>query len=303
MGAYTPEAVALNSLLTQYGIGYRSVGLVGTALCPRVPVPQQFGSYPIFLKDNWLRPINANKAPGEKPRATSFTMSATSYATNGYQVAEVINSELLDTADPVNMLARSAEHILDTWNIAQEIRIRDAAWTNVGSTASMTGGASVASAAAIAQNALVQTTGLRANVAVVPIQTFNQLNTRADVQAHGIGANARERMASILGVDTLLIPSGVYNAGQESQANAITSIWSTSILFCYVPVAAGPNVPSYLVSVFWNGPKVTGTTPAGAIQIATTNDVEQGVWRTWCRAYTQEICTARELGFLVATGL
>lgn len=48
---------------------------------------------------------------------------------------------------------------------------------------------------------------------------------------------------------------------------------------------------------------MSGTTPQGAVTINATFDYEEGVVRTWGRYFAHEIPVAKELGFLIATGI
>ena len=101
----------------------------------------------------------------------------------------------------------------------------------------------------------------------------------------------------------LIIPTAVVNQAQEGQVNSITTVWSTSTLWAYVPPAPGPNVPSFLYTPWWNGPRVSPGGPPASVQVQQSPDPETLTHRVWGRYYDDLCVTAPELSFLVATGI
>jgi len=161
------------------------------------------------------------------------------------------------------------------------------------------------SVTAVAQEAIIATTGYKGNVCVCPPQTYDVLLNHPDVYKHGIGNSAQERLASVLQVPVsgLIVPTVRVNVGQEGQVNSVTAVWSTSPIVAYVPPATGPNVPSFLYTVWWNGPKVSPGGPPASVQVQQFADPEDQTHHLFGRYYADIVLTAPELSFLVATGV
>jgi hypothetical protein len=305
MGAMSPSEAALATFLTQVGLAYQGTpGAVAGRVMPRVGTDQQAGAFPVFNRADWLRAVGATgKAPGEKPRSFPYTMSSTSYYCRGYQAGENVNVELLDGSDPLDILARSTEHVIDILNTDFEVRASRALWAGVGSSATITLAASttaVASVAAIARQAIISTTGLAPNRVIIPAATYDLMNSHPDVTRQAVGSNGRERLGSIFDVapENILVPTIVANFGQDG-VTSYAAVWSTSILVCYAADQPGPNQASFAYQLHWNQGRVSQTVPSGAIQVATTRDQEAGTIRVWARAYAHELVTCPELGFLI----
>lgn len=308
----TPPEAALNVLLSQYQYGYRVAGVCGQRIVTRFDTNQQFGTIGLYTRATHLRPQSTLHVPGEKAKSGSFEMSLTSYQCVGYQHGQTITAELMDGVE-IDTLMRATDRVSDALALDFELRVRDRCFTSVDSTLTLTGAGAftaplssyVGSAAAWAHAAIVAQTGLTGTHVVMPQATYSVLLNHPEVVKHGTGANAHERLASIFQVEpaNLLVPTCVFNAANEGQAPAYAPVWSSCILVAHVADAPSAMTPTFLAHIFWHGPRIGPSMPAGGVPIQAKRDDENFTWRVFGRYYSDERVACPELGALIQTGI
>lgn len=311
-----PSDAHLNKFVTDLLIGHRPVGLIGPDVFRSVSVNKQTDNYAVLNKADWLRRPQTLRAPGENPKAISFSVSSDTYVARNYAAATDVDYETQDNADePFRPLEQGGQVMRDQLALDAECRIYSKCATGVGSATTLTGGdawdqfatSDPISNLIVAQEAIRQTTGMTANTAIVPIRVWNKIRFHPDfVKAANPGAGVGgmltpEQFASIVQVDRVLVPRAVYNSADKGATAAFTDVWSTNVFLMNVG-PGGLYTATFGLTFEWTGPKI-GRGGVGAFNVMQREDSKRGVTELWTGYYCDEKIVARELGFRIDTGI
>jgi hypothetical protein len=315
----------LDTFITNLLVGYRPRGLIADQLFPIVPVKHQTNAFGKIDKGAWFRIPTTLRAPNTAPREVNFTISSDNYFATNYALATGVPFEVLDNADPpFEPLQRHAEFLVDQLNLDFENRVFQRATSGVGSSLVLTGANAWADFVNsdpltnidVANEAIRQTTGYHANVAVIGTRAWLKLRRHPDIVRAlypGAGVGGTETLqafAELIGVDRVLVGETIKNsagevwgaAGNDSTTTSFSDVWSTHFLLAYVAPAPGIMTPSFGVAFRWTGPNVGASGPGNfAIERKRDTDLGRELLRT--SYYQDEKIIAPELGFLIQTGI
>jgi len=246
------DALLTNISLMAFDTGVD--GLIGDQLLPAVPVAKQSDRYAIIDKADFLRNVDALRAPRTQARRVEFSVSSDSYFADNYALATDIALEDLANADNAfNLRANATRLVTGDLIRAQEIRIANlvTSISNIGSGVVLSGGAmwsdfvnsdpiaDVTTAHAFVQ----QRTGLIANTMCVDHDTMMIVRRHPDLldmykYTQG-GMLNPEQLATVFGVNRILVGRSVRENSLEGGTTSMTNIWGHNVLLAYVQPGAG----------------------------------------------------------------
>lgn len=267
-----------DQLLTQVSIGYPNLGMVGTALLPSVPVRAKSDNYYVFGRENnELEPAGDIRAPGtEAHEIGNIEVSQDTYSTEEHMLQAPVTDEEREQVDNQFQPDRDAtELVTGKILLGREIAMRDlvtnAAHYATGHTVTLSGTAQwndYANSDPIGNSR----TGFRTihgklfmepNTAIIPYLVMTQLEDHPQlierIRYSERGVLTPELVATILGIENVIVPGMGYNTANPGQPQNLTYVWGKDVLFAWVPPRAGLKIPAY-------GYEFTHTYPGGNAQ-------------------------------------
>ena len=307
----------IDSLLTNLLVGFTPDGLIAPGIFPVVNVTKQTGIYAKVDKDAWYRQPSTLRAPGTAPREVNYTVSSATYNAPNYELGTTVAWEVIDNADvPHQPMGLSAQLVKTNLLLDFEIRVRNKVVASVGSATTLSGTSAWSDFAnsdpitdgEVAQEAIRSTTGMYANTMIMPQKTYLKMRRHPDIvrflyPGAGVGGTATaDQLASVFGVDRILVPKAIQNTAAEGATATFTDVWSTSCVLAYVAPAPGLMVPSYGYSFRWSGPNIGAGSP-GNFAVQRRSDSKRKAEELQLGFYQDEGIVAAELGFRIDTGI
>ena len=240
---------------------------IGDQLFPEIRVAKQSDKYYIIEKSAFLRSEETLRAPKTKARRLEYTVNSESYFADNHALADEIALEDLANADIAIGLRENSTLLVTTGlRRAQEIRIANivTSASNLGSGVALSGGdkwndfvnsnplADVRTAHAF----LRQTTGLRANTAVMDWDTFQIVRHHPDLldlYKHTSGGELdMGQLAATFHVEKILLGQGIIeNMPEGSTSSSITNIWSNVFMLAHIEPARGLRTRTLGLRMAW----------------------------------------------------
>ena len=287
-------------------------GFVVDRILPAVPVGKQSDRYAVIDKGEFLRRVDAYRAPRTEARRVEFKVSSDAYFAKNYALAAENALEDLDNADNVFQLREnSTKLVTGDLRRAQEIRVADrlTSISNVGSGVVLAGAnqwsdyvnsdplGDVNTGHAFIQHA----TGLVANTGVVDFDTFQILQRHPDLldmykYTNG-GLVTQAQIAAAFKVGNLWVAQGVVENALEGGVSSMTQIWGRSFFLCYVGPATGLQTRTFGLRYQWRPPSFPApfATHTKRYEGAGSRNVEV----VQAEHYQDERVIARDLSYLL----
>jgi hypothetical protein len=260
MPQMTPtQARVIDPVLTEVARGYQNGKFVGMSLFPYVHVMQRGGKIIQFNKEHF-RLYNTARAPGSKVARMQFGYSGVAYALEDHALEGLVPDELSQDAAAVPGIDLGMGAIQGVQNSLglrleyQQATIATTAGSYAASNKTTLSGTSQWSDPASDPIADIETgkeairsqVGLRPNTVVMGAAVFAKLKTHTKIldrlKYTGRDVATADLLASLFGVDQVLIGDGVYLNNAGTQAD----IWGKFVVLAYTergPISAA--VPSY----------------------------------------------------------
>jgi hypothetical protein len=104
------------------------------------------------------------------------------------------------------------------------------------------------------------------NVAIIPYQVMSQLEDHPDfierIKYSERGVLTADIIASILGVERVIVPGVGYNSAVLGQTESLGYLWGKDVVIAYVPPAAGMRIPAFGYEYVWR----VGGIPNNAVE-------------------------------------
>jgi hypothetical protein len=273
MPAYDPRGggnVHIDRVLTQISVGYPNNGLAGDALFPMVRVRKQSDLYYIFGREAWsVDPGGDVRAPGTPAHEIpGMTVSTQAYFAVEHALKIAVTPEERENADsPLSPERDATELVTSKLLLARELVFQSKAVTATnyasGYSTTLSGGAQwnvYATSDPIADiragfRKIHAGLFLEPNLAVIPYQVMTQLEDHTDfierIKYSQRGVLTVELVASLLGIQQVIVPGVGINTANPGQAVSLSYLWGKDVVLAYVPPRPGLKIPAYGYEFVW----------------------------------------------------
>jgi hypothetical protein len=272
MAVYDPRGggnIHIDVALTNVSVGFENNAFVGERLFPTVPVRKQSDKYYIFGRETWSVHLDL-RAPGtEANEIPGFQVSTDTYFANEHALQVAVTDEERQNADaPFDPDRDGAELVTEKVLLGREVQMKTLVTTAgnypAGGTTALTGTAQWSDY--VNSNPIGDLrTGIRwvngqifrnPNTAVIPYQVMSILEDHPDfierIKYSERGIMTPEIISAVLGIETVIIPSGGQNTANPGQAVALGYVWGKDVILAYVPPRAGLRIPAFGYEFTWN---------------------------------------------------
>ena len=260
MAAPTLSQVHIKSANDRISIAYRNENYVATQLFPVIPVQHQSDEFFVFDKSSWFRNEAGPRAPGTRGPQSEYSISSCSYACRPVAHTALVPDEIVENADnPLDPRRQAIEFATDKVLLYLEVDVAAKAFGNSVWSSSATPGTTWDNDASdpitdvqVGVEAVVALIGREPNVMIMGRNVWTDLRTHPDLLALVYPATAGPQrglitpaqLATIFGVDKLLIGNAIYTTSAEGTTATYSFVWGKHALLAYVPPAAGLMVPA-----------------------------------------------------------
>jgi hypothetical protein len=260
----------IDVVLSNISVGWPNNGFVGPALFPQVLVKKQSDKYYVFGRESWaVDPSGDVRAPGAVANEIpGLEVSTDQYFAKEHSLQIPVTDEERENVDsPLAPDRDGTELVTQKIWLGREIAMKNMVTTaaNYGSGLSVTlSGTSQFNDYTNSTPISVFRTAFRAvhaglfvepNVAIIPYQVMSQLEDHPTfinrIQYSERGVLTAEIIASILGVETVIVPGVGFNSANPGQTASLGYLWGKDIILAYVPPRPGLRIPAFAYEFVW----------------------------------------------------
>lgn len=257
-------------LLTQISIEFEATtNYIAGQLFPSVTVPQQNGGYEIFGRRAWSRTQTGDvRAPGGRANESEGRreFAEDTYTAREHALEELIPDEERENNPGRNVEGEAVEDLTNDLLLGKELVARDLLYDEtVYKTEHVeTLGAGdhfdeFASSDPVEtfrdlHRVFHTTMGTIPNVGVIPWTVMSYLEDHPVIvnrYAQVGGLITPEQIATILGLQRIIVPGGTYNGENPGQASALSEIWGNNIVLGLIPDRPAPRTPALGYEFLW----------------------------------------------------
>jgi hypothetical protein len=261
--------IHIDVALTNVSVGYQNNAFVGERLFPSVPVVKQSNKYYIFGRETWSVHLDL-RAPGTQANEIpGYMVSTDTYFANEHALQVPVTDEERQNADaPFDPDRDGAELVTEKVLLGREVAMK----TLVTTAANYPAGGTTTLSGTAQWNDYVNSnpigdlrTGIRwvnsqifrnPNTMVLPYQVMSQLEDHPDfierIKYSERGIMTPDIIASVLGIESVIIPSSGQNTANMGQAVSLGYVWGKDVILAYVPPRPGLRIPSFGYEYTWN---------------------------------------------------
>lgn len=249
--------VRQDTLLTNIAVTWEPTGRIADEVAPPVPVKLEDGQYIVFGKEGFNVP-EAQRRPRAEYKEIDWTLSEDSYHAEEYGLQTRIDDrERNNAAAPLDLDETSTEVLTDNILNVRERRIANMvlSTTNVTQNATLAGtdqwshalGGDPIGDAITAQSTIQGSTGYLPNTLAVGFDVWQYLRTNPTLRTalDVTRVLATEEVAELMGVETILIGSMLYNTAKAGQTVVLGDAWGKDALFFYRNPRPSTRRPSF----------------------------------------------------------
>lgn len=248
------QAIHVDKLLSNVSVKYKNEAYIADMVFPAVPVKKTSDLYRIYTR-NFRIPetARANKA---EARESDFDVTNSSYVLEKHALKGYVSDDDRDNFDVADLRADMTEDLTDKILRRKEKLVADLFTTtnwslNVSlSAAQQFNGTTTADPIAIfdtASTTVIQNSGFMPNFGILPRTGFVNAKNNAQVLDR-IKYTSREvtqaMLASLFGLQELLVPNSSYDTSALGVASSISAIWDDNAFVGYKPSRPSPMAPS-----------------------------------------------------------
>jgi hypothetical protein len=260
--------------LTNISVMWHNEGLVGDVLFPPVTVQKQSNKYYIYNgREGWYPALDDARAPGtEANEIPGLKVSLDTYYAQEHALQIAVTDEERENADtPFSPDADGAELLASRVALGREYRIYSFATTasNYATALQAVPGTTTGFGPQwdsynnatpirdirVAQRLLHKTSFLESNVAVIPYRVMSALEDSQDllnrIQYVERAVLTPDLVASLLGLNKVVVPGFGYATNNPGQTLAISYLWNNEVVLAYNPPSPGLKVPAYGYEFVW----------------------------------------------------
>jgi hypothetical protein len=273
MAVYDPRGggnVHIDVVLTNISVGFPNAGFVGPALFPQVQVRKQSDKYYVFGREGWsIEPGGDYRAPGTVANEIpGIAVSLDTYFAQEHSLQIPVTDEERENADaPLSPDRDGTELVTSKIWLGRELLMQAMATT----AANYASGYSTTLSGTAQWNDYTNSNpigdiraGFRKihsglfmepNTAIIPYQVMTQLEDHPDfierIKYSERGVLTPEIIASILGIENVIVPGVGYNSANPGQAASLGYLWGKDVVLAWVPPRAGMKIPAYGYEFVW----------------------------------------------------
>lgn len=268
----TQSDVHINRPLSSILVAYMQddTKAISKSAFPVVGVQYKTDTYYKWDRGDFFRISAAERAPGTESEGGGFTVSTDTYDCKEYAIHKDIEDPVRDNADEqLNLDEAATRYIAQQLTLKREkvfntTFIKTGIWTGSSTGSDLTGVAGAPGAGQFKQwdqssstpiedlrnqiVAMEEKTGYRPNKLVLGPHVWKKLEDHAElidrVKYTQKGVATKDLIASLLGLDDILVGSLIENTGKEGQTDAYSFIHGKSALLLYAPATPSLMEPS-----------------------------------------------------------
>jgi hypothetical protein len=256
--------VHLDQILTNISVAWPNAGMAGPVLFPAVPVVRQSDKYYIFGHEAWgLEPGGDYRAPGTVANEIpGLNVSLDTYFAQEHALQIPVTDEERENIDNGLQPDRDGTELVTS----KVLLAREIAMASLATTAANYASGYSTTLSGTAQWDQYGTstpisdfkTGIRKihsglflepNVAVIPYRVMSLLEDHPTfitrIQYSMPGVLNEQLIASMLGIQRIVVPGVGYNSANPGQTASIGYLWGTDVVMAYVPDRPGLRIPAY----------------------------------------------------------
>ena len=267
----TPSDVHVDALLTSISVGFlQSPGnFVADTAFPRMGVAKQSDRYATYDRGDFFRDDFQRRAVATASAGIGYNVSNEQYLCEDWALHVDVADQLVANAnDPFRPLEDAVSLLTQKERISREVQwvnnfFTTGVWTTNPTVATAWSDAASDPIDDIQDNqaTVEQLTGMMPNTLVVNRGVYNALRNHPDIVARisggatpgGPAIAQNQTMASILGVDRILVSSATQNSAAEGLADSFARIAGNHALLCYVDPNPGVMRPTCGMTFVWSG--------------------------------------------------
>jgi len=283
-----PSDLHVDKYLTNLSVKYdqEAQSFIAGKVFPVVGVLKQSDKYPVFPKGFFWRDLFRPRPLGGASPIVGYEVGEDSYICTEYSLAHAIDERVYANYDDPLDPRRAAVSMLTQQALIKRDRLWAATFFATGVWgAELQGVAATPGAGEFVQfnqsasdpiglvharlDAVMGATGYRPNKIVMGVDVLTTLLNHGDVidriKYTQFGMPSKDILATLLQVDEILVPQGIYEAGPEGGTSDIGFIMnSKDMLLCYAAPQPGIEVPSAGYTFAWTG-LLPGTAAFGGV--------------------------------------
>lgn len=262
----TASDAHIDAALTNISVAYvqSAENFIASKVFPRVPVKKQSDKYYTFDKNSWMLDQMQRRAPGDPSAGSGYTLSNTTYFADVWALHKDISDQERRNAD-TGLLddAAAAAFLTQMGLIRQEVQwVADYFTTSVWGT-DLTPGNKWSDFAAstpiedirTGARTILTNTGFLPNTLVLGYQVWEKLQDHPDIVDRVKYAGEKNvtlaALATILGVERLLVSQAAYATNDENATAAYTMVAGKHALLCYSTKTPGLKTPTAGYTFDW----------------------------------------------------
>jgi hypothetical protein len=272
----SPGDVHVDAILTNISVAYaqRADAFIADQVFPRVPVKKQSDKYYTYPKGYWFRSEAEKRAPGTESAGSGWALSTDNYFAEPWAVHKDNDDQTVANYDsPLDANADATRWVTDQMLLKRDLEWQAAFFIAGVWGTNYTGVASSPSTNEFLQFdqagstpidfikgqivAIGQATGMRPNTLVmgpeveVILTEHSTIIERIKYSERGIVSRAL--LATLFGVDRVLVPTAIQNTAAEGATDAMSYVYGKDMLLVYTAPAPSLRSPSGGYTFTWTG--------------------------------------------------
>src|SRR5215208_5948506 len=269
--ASTNRYLGVDPVLTNVSIGYQNSAYIADQLYPTLPVATQSGKHFIYDKGRFRVNDNMRGAGAASKETTLNLTTGLPYFCEDHALKQFVTDEDMDGAvAPMDPMVDATENVTEMHMVAREVELA-AALTATGTMTQNTtlSGTSQWSDYSNSDPFTNIETGKQTihaaihvdpNICVLSKQTWDKLKHHPAflerVKYSQKGVISEDLLASLIGVDRVIIAAAGKNAAMEGQTDSMSYIWGKHAILAYVNPRLGQKMITLGLTYQWQTRKV-----------------------------------------------
>jgi len=246
--------------LTNVSVAYQNPELIATQVLPVVPVNKKTDKYYTFGKESFDLRETLRAKGAESNRVLSWSVGTGSYSCKRNALNDTIDQEDRDNADaPLKPDVEVTEGLTNQIHLRREYDVASYLFNTTtfsGKTSALSGTdqwSDYTNSDPLANietriDTIQQASGAKPNTVVMGYEVFMKLKHHPDllerIKYTQKGILDTDLIATLMGVDRVLVGRSLYNTSTENQTRSLSYAWGKYVLICYVTNRPALKSPS-----------------------------------------------------------
>ena len=270
----TPSDVHVNAPLTNVSIAYLQdqSEFIADKAFPPVMVNKQSDRYFTYDKGNWFRSKARKRGPASESAGSGYTIDNTpTYFADVWAIHRDVDDDTRGNADgPIDVDRDATEFVTRDLILTKEVQwaakyfVTGAGWTGTSTGSNVTpstlwdvSGSTPITDIRTQLRAIKSKNGFRGNKIIMGDDTWDVLQDHPDflerIKYTTVAIVTSGLLASVLGIDEVLIGGAVINTANEGQTDSLGWLFGKHVLCVYAPARPGLMTPSAGYTFMWQG--------------------------------------------------